>query len=156
MARAVDRHLEFTDSAVRKPFATWASLVNVQQSWPTDVKDVEQTMVGIKRTTDWFGQAQLGELGLDQATGHTGFQWKIDDMEPHDDRPFVGMAAGGGGWVKEDSQQSVFQHQDLVPRDWLGTSELRPEGEFPVRPMVAVDPHDPVGAQQAQARDGAI
>lgn len=150
MARAVDRHLEFTDSAVRKPFATWASLVNVQQSWPTDVKDVEQVMVGLKHTIDWFGQAQLGT-----ATG-PGFQWKIDDMEPHDDRPFVGMAASGGGWAKEDPQQSVFQHQDLVPRDWLGTSELRPEGEFPVRPMVAVDPHDPVGAQQAQARDGAI
>lgn len=127
MARAVDRHLEFTNSRVRPVYSTWMTLSTIQQSWPTDVKDVLFRFNGRRHTTDWFSQAELD----------SGPQLKIQQMEPDDSVPLSGYV-GQGGWVKPDPPlgMSVFQHQDHVPVDWLAVSQIRPEGDYPIRPGV--------------------
>lgn len=142
MSSIVDRHILLINDK-RPKFDKWSTLNEPQASWPTDVKPVEQHMVGRKNYVDWVPTAELG-------TG--GKQLKVNDIEPN----FGDVAMLTGGFVIEDPGLSVFQVQDNVPPDWLGVTKLRPEGEFPVRPLTKIDPSDKFALVQAQRVDDLI
>jgi len=121
----------------RPPFIGFATINNLQGSWPTDNKPVLQHMQGKKHQIDWFGQAQLN-------TG--GPQIKIERIEPNADK---GMLTHG--WIINDPRFPVQLLRDGPSVDWLGVAQVRPEGEYPVRPMVSIDPGDRWSHLQAQA-----
>lgn len=114
-ANAREAHVLLTDWR-RKPFNSWLTLHEEQQSWPIDVKATQKITLGTTGHDKMYDRDYVSIMNAAKGKGQP--QYKIKDIEPQ--MLNATAAFSMDGWLYADPISSAFTDKQIsMSKDWL-------------------------------------